>query len=348
VGVPAPGVSRPRHARITATGRYVPDRVVTNAELEELLGEPVDQWLVANVGIRERHVMAADETTSDLAVGAARECLRRVGRSPAELDLVVVATDTPDYLSPATASVVQAKLGARRAATFDVNCACAAWVTALDIAARRIATDPACGLALVVGAYGMTRFLDWSDKHTATLFADGAVLLEAGTEPGFLAGRLGADGSWYDALGVFTGGAARPATEEAVRHGGPPHVEFARRIPAGFNTEHWPPLVRQVVADAGLRLGDVDLFLFTQLNLRTIEAVMAELGQPLERTHWTMDRWGYTGSACIPMTLDDAVERGRLRPGDHVVLCASGGGVALAAAVVRWTMARADDWREAR
>ena len=277
---------QPRHARIAATGRYVPDRVVTNAELEELLGEPVDQWLVANVGIRERHVMAADQTTSDLAVGAARACLRQAGRSPAELDLVIVATDTPDYLSPATASVVQAKLGARRAATFDVNCACAAWVTALDVASRRIATDPACGLALVVGAYGMTRFLDWSDKHTATLFADGAgaALLEAGPEPGFLAGRLGADGSWHDALGVYTGGAARPATEEAVRRGGPPHVEFARRIPAGFNTEHWPPLVRQVVADAGLRLGDVDLFVFTQLNLRTIEVVMAELGELAART----------------------------------------------------------------
>jgi 3-oxoacyl-[acyl-carrier-protein] synthase III len=332
-----------RHARIAATGRYVPARMVSNAELSERLGEPVGEWLQANVGIRQRHVMAPDETTSDLAVRAALQCLQRAGRSPADLDLVIVATDTPDYLSPATASVVQAKLAAHRAAAFDLNCACAAWVTALDVAARRVATDPACRLALVAGAYGMTRFLDWSDKHTATLFADGAgaVLLEAAAEPGFLAGRLAADGSWHDALGVYTGGAARPATAEAVRAWGAPHVEFARRIPAGFNQEHWPPLVRRVVAEAGLALEDVELFLFTQLNLRTIEAVMAELGLPLARTHWTMDRWGYTGSACIPMTLDDAVQRGRLRHGDHVVLCASGGGVALAAAVLRWTMGAA-------
>jgi 3-oxoacyl-[acyl-carrier-protein] synthase III len=321
-----------RFASITATGRYVPERVVTNAELEGRLGEPVDAWLLANVGIRERCVMAAGQTTSDLATLAARQCLERAGRAPEELDLLVVATDTPDYLSPATASVVQAKLGARRAGTFDLNCACAAFVTALDVAARRVATDPDCDLALVVGAYGMSRFLDWTDKHTATLFADGAgaVLLEPATEPGFLAGRLAADGSWHDALGIFGGAAARPAD-------GPPTVEFARRIPANFNAEHWPPLVREVTKAAGLTLDDVALFLFTQLNLRTIETVMAELDQPLARTHWTMDRWGYTGSACIPMTLDDAVVRGRLRPGDHVVLCASGGGVALAAAALRWT-----------
>lgn len=159
-----------RFASIAATGRHVPERVVTNAELEARLGEPVDQWLVANVGIRERHVIAAGETTSDLAVRAARQCLERAGRSPDDLDLLVVATDTPDYLSPATASVVQAKLRARHAA-IDVNCACVAWVTALDVAARRVATDPDCELALVVGAYAMTRFLHWSDKHTATLFA---------------------------------------------------------------------------------------------------------------------------------------------------------------------------------
>jgi 3-oxoacyl-[acyl-carrier-protein] synthase-3 len=322
-----------RFASIAATGRYVPERVVTNADLESRLGEPVDQWLLANVGIRERRVMGPGETTSDLATHAARQCLERAGRVAEELDLLVVATDTPDHLSPATASVVQAKLGARGAGVFDLNCACAAWVTALDVAARRVATDPDCDLALVVGAYGMSRFLDWTDKHTATLFADGAgaVLVEAAAAPGFLAGKLAADGSWHDALGIFSGAAARPAD-------GPPTVEFARRIPANFNAEQWPPLVREVTKTAGLTLDEVALFLFTQLNLRTIETVMAELEQPLAKTHWTMDRWGYTGSACIPMTLDDAVVRGRLHPGDHVVLCASGGGVALAAAALRWTL----------
>jgi 3-oxoacyl-[acyl-carrier-protein] synthase-3 len=327
-----------RFARIVSTGRYVPERVISNAELEETLG-PVDEWLIANVGIRQRHVMAEDEVTSDLALHAARQALERAGVDPSDLDLVVVATDTPDYLSPGTATVLQHKLGATGAGSFDMNCACAAWVTALDTASRHIATDPSVSRVLVVGAYGMTRFLDWSDKYTATLFADGAgaVVLEAGTAPGFLAGALEADGQWHDALGIYSGGTARPADLAQVEAHGRPRVEFARRMPATFNLEHWPPLVHRALAKADLQVGDVDLFVFTQLNLRTIEATMAALEQPLDKTWWIMDKWGYTGSGCIPMALDDAWVQGRLSPGDVVLFCASGGGVNLAAAVFRWT-----------
>jgi 3-oxoacyl-[acyl-carrier-protein] synthase-3 len=327
-----------RFARIASTGRYVPERVISNADLEERLG-PVDEWLIANVGIAQRHVMAEDQVTSDLALHAARQALERAGVDPTDLDLVIVATDTPDYPSPGTATVLQHKLGATGTGSFDVNCACAAWVTALDTASRHIATDPTVSRVLVVGAYGMTRFLDWDDKYTATLFADGAgaVVLEAGSEPGFLAGALEADGQWYDALGIFSGGTARPATLAQVEAYGQPRVEFARRMPATFNLEHWPPLVRRALAKAGLRVEDVDLFVFTQLNLRTIEATMAALEQPLDKTWWVMDKWGYTGSGCIPMALDDAWVHGRVSPGDVVVFCASGGGVNLAAAVFRWT-----------
>jgi 3-oxoacyl-[acyl-carrier-protein] synthase III len=334
-----------RYAQIVGTGRYLPCRVVGNDELDARLGEPVGEWLERNVGIRRRHVMAADETTSDLAAAAGRQALDRAGIGAEDVDLLIVATDTPDQLSPATASVVQAKLGAANAGVFDLNSACAAWVTGLDVAARYIATDPGYEHVLVIGAYGMTRFLDWDDKHTATIFADGAgaVVLRAADQPGVLPGVLRADGTWHDALGIFTGGAARPATAEAVASGGQPRVAFARKIPASFNLDHWPGLVREVVAKAGLGLDDVALYLFTQLNLRTIEAVMAELGQPLTRTHWTMDRYGYTGSACLPITLDHAAEQGRLRTGDHVVLCASGGGVAMAASVLRWTLPGAGD-----
>jgi len=328
-----------RYATIMGTGRYVPKRVITNADLDEMLGEPVGQWLVENVGIEKRHVMAEDETTSDLAMAASRQALERAGITPADLDLIIVATDTPDYLSPATASVVQARLGARNAGTYDINCACAAWVTGLDIASKYIATDPDYTYILIIGAYGMTRFVDWTDKHTCTLFADGAgaVVLGASDEPGFLAAKLLADGQYHDALGIYTGGTSRPATPEVVNRLGKPRVEFVRKFPATFNTERWPPLVREVVAKAGLTLEDVEMFLFTQLNLRTIEATMAALGQPMSKTHWIMHKWGYVGSACIPMALDDAVEQGRLRRGDHVVFCASGGGVAMAAAVFRWT-----------
>ncbi len=329
-----------RYAQILSTGRYIPERVVTNDDLNLILGENVGDWLVQNVGIRERHVMADDETTSDMVVAAASQALDRAGLTPADLDLIIVATDTPDYISPATASVVQGKLGAVNAGTFDVNCACAAWVTGMDIAARYITTDPDYRHILVAGGYGMTKFLDWTDKYTCTLFADGAAvaLVGAGDSPGVLSGKLIADGRHHDALGIYTGGTYRPATPEAVAETGKPHVQFVRKFPATFNSDHWPPLVRAVVSKAGLTVDDIDFFLFTQLNLRTIEYVMENLGQPMSKTHWIMDKWGYLGSACIPAALDDTLER-RLapRPGDHVVFCASGGGIAMAASVWRWT-----------
>lgn len=328
-----------RYANIAGTGRYVPEKTLTNADFEALLGEPVDAWLRAKVGIVERHFMADHETTSDLAVAAARQALERAGASSEELDLIIVASDTPDYLSPGTASVVQAKLGSHRAGTYDVNCACASWVTALDIAGKTIAADPDYRTVLVVGAYGMSRYIDWKDKATSTLFADGAgaAVLRASAEPGLLAAKVKAHGEYHDALGIYTGGTFRPATVEEVSARGKPRVQFVRKFPPTFNTERWPELVRETVAKAGLTLGDVALFVFTQLNLRTIEATMATLEQPIEKTHWVMDKWGYTGSACIPMALDDAVEKGKLRPGDHVVFCASGGGLAMAAAALRWT-----------
>jgi 3-oxoacyl-[acyl-carrier-protein] synthase-3 len=333
-------LSGARHAVIAGTGRYVPERLLTNADVEALLGEPVDQWLREKVGIAERHVMADGETPSDMAAAAARRALAAAGMGPEDLDLIIVATDTPDTLSPGTASPVQAKLGARKAATFDVNCACASWVTALDVGAKAIAADPDHRAVLVAGAYGMSRFVDWKDKYTCTLFADGAgaVVLRAEAAPGILATKLLAFGEYHDALGIYTGGAARPATPEEVAASGKPRVQFVRKFPATFNADHWPPLVRAALAKAGLPLEDVGFFLFTQLNLRTIEAVMGILGQPMEKTHWIMDKWGYTGSACIPMALDDALERGKLRRGDNVVLCASGGGIAMGATVLRWTL----------
>ena len=336
-----------RHAQIISTGRYIPERVLRNEDLDGMLGETVSDWLVQNVGIHERHVMAEDETTSDMIVAASRQALARAGLEGADLDLILVATDTPDYISPATASAVQAKLGAADAGTFDINCACAAWVTALDMAARYIATDAHLHYILVAAGYGMTKFLDWSDKYTATLFADGAAvaIVAAGDAPGFLSGKLIARGEYHDALGIYSGGTYRPATPEVVKELGRPRVQFVRKFPATFNSENWPPLVREVVARAGLRLDDVDFYLFTQLNLRTIEFVMENLGQPMNKTHWIMDKWGYLGSACIPAALDDALHGGRgahgqppaPRPGDHVLFCATGGGMAMAAGVWRWT-----------
>ena len=330
-----------RYAQIISTGRYIPERIMTNADFVPLLGEDVDEWLIENVGIRERHVMAENETTSDMIVAAARQAITRANIAPTDLNLIIVATDTPDYISPATASVVQAKLGATKAGTYDINCACAAWVTGLDMAARYIATDDEYRYILIAGGYGMTRFLDWHDKYTATLFADGAgaVIVRAGDAPGYLAGKLVAHGEYHDALGIYTGGTYRPATPEIIAQLGKPRVQFVKKFPKTFNSDNWPPLVRAVVAKAGLTLDDIAFFLFTQLNLRTIELVMQNLGQPMRKTHWIMDKWGYLGSACIPVALDDAIERGiGPKPGDNVVFCATGGGMAMAASVFKWTV----------
>lgn len=328
-----------RHATILSTGRYVPEKRLDNAYFDEILGRNVDEWLVENVGIKARHVMADDETTSDIAAHAARQALDRAGLTGADLDLIILATDTPDYISPATATVLQHKLGAVNAGAFDTNCACAGFVTALDNAARYVVTDSAVNHVLVVGVYAMTRYVDYTDHKTCTLFADGAgaVVVGVGDQPGWLAGKLVADGSYYDALGIYTGGVVAPTTPPDVNDG-VPRVQFVRKFPATFNSDNWPPLIHDTLAKAGKTVDDVDLFLFTQLNLNTIKEIMGIIDQPLTKTHWIMDKWGYTGSACIPMALDDArVDVNRPKPGDLVLFVASGGGISMAASLWQWS-----------
>lgn len=329
-----------RNAQILSTGSYVPERIVSNAEVDELIGESTSQWLIENVGIHERHWMASEQVTSDLIVEASKKALDRVGVSAAELDLIIVSTDTPDYLSPGTSVVVQAKLGAERAGCYDVNAACAGWVTALDQGARYLMTEPAMRYILVAGGYGMSRYIDFKDKKTANLFADGAgaVILGIGQEPGFLASNLLAVGSFHDALGIYSGGTYRPSTPENVKQFGAPKVEFVKKFPKTFNAEYWPKLIQGALDKAGLTFDDVDHYFFTQLNLRTIEYMLGLLKQPMTKTHWIMDKWGYTGSPCVVMALDDAIAEGQgPKPGEVIVFCASGGGITMAASVWKWT-----------
>ena len=325
-----------RHPQILSTGSYVPERVVTNAEIDELMGESTSEWLLANVGIRERRWMSPQQTTSDLIVAAAKKALVRAGLSPADLDLIIVSTDTPDYLSPSTSVVVQSKLGASKAGCYDVNSACAGWVTALDQGAKYLMTEPTMKYILVAGGYGMSRYIDIKDKKTANLFADGAgaVVLGVGEEPGFLASNMLAVGDFHDALGIYTGGTYRPCTEET----GSPKVEFVKKFPKTFNTEYWPKLMQGALDKVGMTFDDVDHFFFTQLNLRTIEFMMDLLKQPIEKTHWVMHKWGYTGSPCVVMALDDAIDQGKApKPGDTILFCASGGGISMATSVWKWT-----------
>jgi 3-oxoacyl-[acyl-carrier-protein] synthase-3 len=325
-------------AKIIGTGRYVPEKIVTNADLSKILGEDIDEFVTQVLGITERHVCADDESTADIAAFASREALQDAGVGAEDLDLIVLATDTPEQLSPATSVVVQHRLGATNAGTFDVNCACAGFVTALDTAAKYIIADSSYRNVLVIGAYAISKYVDWKDKKTATIFADGAgaVVLQAREDgPGFLASKLRADGSFHDHMGIYAGGTHMPVTPQTIEEGYWNKVRFHKKYPAEVNTEGWPAIVHEVLAKAELRLDQVKLFLFTQVNLSTIKLVMAKLELPMERTHTIMQQWGYTGSACIPMVLDDALKAGLAGPGDNIVLCASGGGLNMACAAFR-------------
>lgn len=326
-------------ARIISTGAYVPEKIVTNDDLSRILGEDINEFVTQKLGIHERHICAEGESTADLATHAGRQALEAAEIDASELDLIVLATDTPEQLSPATSVVVQHRLGAVNAGTFDLNSACAGFVTALDTASKFIIADSAYRNVLVVGAYAMSKYLDWHDKKTATIFADGAgalVLQAKDDQPGFLAGKLHADGSFHDHMGIYAGGTRLPITNEVLDEGVWTKVRFAKKYPAEVNTEGWPAIINEVLAKAQLKHDDIKLFLFTQVNLSTIKEVMAKLELPMERTHTIMHKWGYTGSACIPMVLHDAVTAGKLERGDNVIMCASGGGLNMACVAFRW------------
>lgn len=327
-----------RSAKIIGTGSYVPERILTNDDLSRILGEDINEFVTQVLGIRERHICDENESTADLALAASRRALEAANLQPEQLDLIVLATDTPEYLSPATSVVIQHRLGATKAGTFDINCACAGFVTALDTASKYIMADESYQYVLVIGAYAMSKFLDLKDKKTATIFADGAgaVVLRASAQPGFIGSKLVADGIFHDHMGVFAGGAAHPVTAEILNEGYWNKVRFHKKYPAEVNNEGWPKITYDVLGKCGLKIDDVALFLFTQVNLSSIKAVMQRLALPMERTHTIMQKYGYTGSACMPMVLDDAIKAGKLKEGDIFLMCASGGGLNMACAAVRY------------
>lgn len=321
------------------TGIYVPERIVTNAELSRNLGEDIDEFVSTIVGIDERHIAAEDESAADLAAAAAEHALVDAGIQAADLDLILIATDTPEYISPATSVVVQQRIGATNAGTFDINCACAGFVTTLDTAFKYMIADDSYENILVIGCYAMSKFIDWKDKKTSTLFADGAgavVLQSVEDEKHFLASKLVADGSYHNYMGIFAGGTREPITADVLAANRTNKLRFAQKYPPEVNIIGWPKIVNEVIAKAGLSLDEVDMFLWTQVNISTIKIVMQEMNIPAHKTHTIMQKWGYTGSACIPMVLHDALEHGKIRRGDNIVLCASGGGLNMACLAMKY------------
>jgi 3-oxoacyl-[acyl-carrier-protein] synthase-3 len=327
-----------REATITGTGSYVPERIVTNEELSGILGEDIDDFVSNTLGIRERRFCAPDESTADLAANASQEALDSAGVSASDVDLLIVATDTPEYISPATAPVVQARIGAWKAGAFDINSACAGFVTALDAAWKYIRADERYNRILVVGAYAMTKFVDPHDKKTSTIFADGAgaVMLERSTEPGLLASELFADGRLAAGMGVFAGGTAEPITQDVLDEGYRNKLRFVTKYPREVNEVGWPRIARSVLDRIGKTPDDVDEWLWTQVNRGTINEVMNTLGQPADKAHTIMGKWGYTGAACLPMALDDSVRAGRLDDGDLILMTGSGAGLAMGSIALTW------------
>lgn len=328
-----------RDAKIIGTGVYVPERLVTNADLSRNLGEDIDEFVTNVIGIKERHIAADNESAADLATRAAENAIADAGIDASDLDLILLATDTPEYISPATSVVVQARIAAVNAGTFDINAACSGFVTALDAAYKYVIADRTYKNVLVIGCYAMSKFMDWKDKKTSTIFADGAgatVLKATDGEAHFLASKLVADGKYHDYMGILAGGTRTPITAEVLAENDTNRLRFAKKYPPEVNIEGWPKVINEILAKAELALDDVDMFLFTQVNISTIRTVMHDMGVPGQKTHTIMQKWGYTGSACIPMVFHDAIEAGKINRGDVVVLCASGGGLNMAAMVIRY------------
>jgi 3-oxoacyl-[acyl-carrier-protein] synthase-3 len=340
-----------RYGRITGWGKSVPQRILTNRDLEQMV-DTSDEWIVTRTGIRERHIAGPGETTTTMSVDACQKALERAGVSPEEIDLIIIATSTPDYLCPPVSSMVQDQLGATRAAALTLVAGCTGFVYGLVTASQFIET----GLyekVLVVGVETLSAGVDWTDRSTCVIFGDGgaAVLMEASDQPtGILSCELGSDGSDWDALIVPGGGCANPFSEEVLLNREHYLRMDGRRI-FKFATRKMTEAVINVVRASGLTWDDIELIIPHQANARIIDLAVRRLGVDPEKVMVTVDRYGNTSAASIPLALCDALEEGRLESGDHVVLVGFGAGLTWASAVLHWQpereaeeRIRVDDW----
>ena len=323
-------IKKVRPVGIVGLGVSLPKRVLTNFDLEKMV-ETSHDWIVSRSGIIERHIAADDEMTSDLALHASRRAIEAAGISADEIDLVIVATTSPDKMFPSTACILQDKLGIRnRSAAFDMQAVCGGFVYALNTADLYIRGGQA-KTVLVVGAEVLSRMLDWSDRTTCVLFGDGAgaVILQASATPGIVAGRLHADGSHRDML----------KADGNIRHGeiqGDPFIKMDGQAVFKFAVKVLSEVVEEVLAENNLQGSDIDWLVPHQANIRIMEATAKKLGLSMDNVVVTVAHHGNTSSASIPLALDTAVRDGRIKPGQNILIEAVGGGFTWGAVLIKW------------
>jgi 3-oxoacyl-[acyl-carrier-protein] synthase III len=325
------------YAHITGWGMAVPEKILTNDELAKIV-DTNDGWIVEHSGIRQRRIAGAHETTASLATEAALNALNSAKLTPAEIDLIIVSTSSPEHLFPATACLVQDRIGAIKAGAFDLSAACTGFIYALNIATVAIQSR-SINNALVIGAETLSRLINWKDRGTCILFGDGAgaFVLQAGDEPGgVLSAVLRSDGSGGDSLTVPAGGSRMPTSAATVAEG-LHYIQMNGRQVYRFATRVMAQATLEAVGKAELNLDDISLIIPHQANLRIIEAAARGLNLPMERVMVNIDRYGNTSTASIPIATCEAIDQGRVHPGDKIVFVGFGAGLTWGAAVVQWS-----------
>jgi len=317
------------YSRIIGTGGYLPEKILTNDELERMV-DTSDEWIRTRTGIVERHIAADNEMASDLALNASRQAMKAAGVTSAEIDLIIVATTTPDMIFPSTACILQNKLGARNCPAFDVQAVCSGFIYALATADMYIRAGR-CRTALVVGTEIYSRILDWTDRSTCVLFGDGAgaVILTRSAQPGIVSSHLHADGSYSNILaapGNFCGGKAN----------GSPFVMMEGNTVFKFAVKVLEEVVHEVLVENHLQVFDIDWLIPHQANIRIIISTAKKLGLPMEKVIITLEGQGNTSAASIPLALDIAVRDGRIKTDQNVLMEGVGGGFTWGAVLVRW------------
>jgi 3-oxoacyl-[acyl-carrier-protein] synthase-3 len=323
-------------SRIIATGSYVPPRVLTNFDLEKMV-DTSDEWITSRSGIRERRIVEKDVATSDLGTQAALRALEMAGLSPEDLDLIITGTNSPDMSFPCTGCFIQAKIGAKKAAAFDVSAGCTSFIHTLSLADKFIKEDPARKV-MVLGAEIMSKVTDWSDRATCVLFGDGAgamILVGEEGDRGVLSTHLHSDGSLWELLYMPGGGSAHPSSHETVdqrlhciKMAGNPLFKVAVRALAEVSQE--------ALKYNGLTSEDIDLMIPHQANTRIIEAAAKLINFPMDKVYLNIEKYGNTSSATIPIALDELNRGGKLKAGNVIMMCSFGTGVTWGGAVIRW------------